>query len=215
MGALANLVTAHQIPVGAWALWYVNFIKTNAAGFFNVISVSLGFLLDNTSDLLQAIPAPLLIAIFVGAIWFIRKSWKLALFVCLALLFVMNQGYWNDTVLTLALILYTTFFCMLLGVPIGVAAAHRPWLYRILHPILDLMQTLPTFVYLIPTLVLFWPRHRAWPDLHHRLRAADPDQNDLPWDSPPCHGHLSKPVRLSVPPIPNYCSRWSCAPHCR
>lgn len=155
MGALANLVTAHQIPVGAWALWYVNFIKTNAAGFFNVISVSLGFLLDNTSDLLQAIPAPLLIAIFVGAIWFIRKSWKLALFVCLALLFVMNQGYWNDTVLTLALILYTTFFCMLLGVPIGVAAAHRPWLYRILHPILDLMQTLPTFVYLIPTLVLF------------------------------------------------------------
>ena len=47
------------------------------------------------------------------------------------------------------------FFCMLIGVPIGIAAAHRPWLYRILHPALDLMQTLPTFVYLIPTLVLF------------------------------------------------------------
>ncbi len=155
LNALETWITANQIPVGPWAIWYINFIKTNAAGFFNVISDGLGFLLDNTANLMLDIPGPLLIGIFVAAVWFTRKSWKLALFVGLSLVFVMNQGYWSDTVLTLALILYATFFCMLIGVPIGIAAAHRPWLYRILHPALDLMQTLPTFVYLIPTLVLF------------------------------------------------------------
>ena len=56
---------------------------------------------------------------------------------------------------TLALVVSATVFCVLIGVPIGIAAAHRPWLYTALRPILDLMQTLPTFVYLIPTLILF------------------------------------------------------------
>ena len=51
--------------------------------------------------------------------------------------------------------LFATFFCMLIGVPVGIAAAHRPWLYAAIRPVLDLMQTIPTFVYLIPTLILF------------------------------------------------------------
>ena len=51
--------------------------------------------------------------------------------------------------------LVATFFCMLIGVPVGSAAAHRPWLYAAIRPVLDLMQTIPTFVYLIPTLILF------------------------------------------------------------
>lgn len=155
MNGLENLITGTPIPVGQWSVLIINFIKTNAAGFFNIISAGLGFLLDNTQALLLAVPAPLLLAIFVVGIWITRRSWKLALGVGVALLFVMNQGYWSDTILTLALILYTVIFCMLLGVPIGIAVAHRPWLYRTLQPVLDLMQTLPTFVYLIPTLVLF------------------------------------------------------------
>lgn len=71
------------------------------------------------------------------------------------LLLVVNLGYWQATVETLALVLFATFFCMLIGVPLGIAAAHRPWLYTAIRPVLDLMQTIPTFVYLIPTLILF------------------------------------------------------------
>jgi glycine betaine/proline transport system permease protein len=67
----------------------------------------------------------------------------------------MNLGYWNETIETLALVVFATAFCMLLGVPIGIAAAHRAWLYTAIRPILDMMQTIPTFVYLIPTLILF------------------------------------------------------------
>ena len=72
-----------------------------------------------------------------------------------SLLLIMNQGYWAETVETLALVIFATGLCMLIGVPIGIAAAHRPWLYTAIRPILDLMQTIPTFVYLIPALILF------------------------------------------------------------
>jgi len=72
-----------------------------------------------------------------------------------ALLFIMNQGYWEPTLETLALVIAAAVVSTLVGVPLGVACAHRPRLYATLRPVLDLMQTLPTFVYLIPTLVLF------------------------------------------------------------
>ena len=67
----------------------------------------------------------------------------------------MNQGYWEPTLETLSLVIVAAVVSTLIGVPLGIAAAHRPRLYAILRPVLDLMQTLPTFVYLIPTLVLF------------------------------------------------------------
>jgi glycine betaine/proline transport system permease protein len=75
--------------------------------------------------------------------------------VVFSLLLIMNLGYWNETIETLALVVFATGFCMLIGTPIGIAAAHRRWLYTVIRPILDMMQTIPTFVYLIPTLILF------------------------------------------------------------
>ena len=91
----------------------------------------------------------------MGQAILLQRSWRLTLFVAAALLLIMNQGYWEAMLETLSLVLFSTLISTLIGVPLGVAAAHRPWLYRALHPVLDLMQTLPTFVYLIPTLVLF------------------------------------------------------------
>jgi glycine betaine/proline transport system permease protein len=73
----------------------------------------------------------------------------------LGLLFILNQGYWRETTETLTLVISAVVVCMGLGVPIGVAAAHRPRLYAAMRPVLDLMQTLPTFVYLIPAIVFF------------------------------------------------------------
>ena len=75
--------------------------------------------------------------------------------VVVSLLLVINLGYWEETIQTLALVDLRHGLCMLVGVPLGIAAAHRPWLYTAIRPILDLMQTIPTFVYLIPTLILF------------------------------------------------------------
>jgi len=87
--------------------------------------------------------------------WVLRRSVGLAAFVVLSLLFIMNQGYWAATIETLTLVLVAALVATVIGVPIGIAAARRPRLQAALRPVLDLMQTLPTFVYLTPTLVLF------------------------------------------------------------
>jgi glycine betaine/proline transport system permease protein len=101
-------------------------------------------------------PHPLIIiAIFVALTWWLQRSWKISLGVVLGFLFILNQGYWDETMESLTLILSSCVVCMGLGVPIGIACAHRPRLYAALVPILDLMQTLPTFVYLIPAIVFF------------------------------------------------------------
>ncbi|HQT74402.1 MAG: choline ABC transporter permease subunit [Acidiphilium sp. 37-67-22] len=153
--SVQHWIVHHAIPLGAWATTLVNALKDNFQGLFNILSSVLGLLLDTTTAALDAVPAIVLIVIFAGLTWYFKKSWKLALFVLLALAFVLNQGYWEHTLETISLVAYATLACMLIGVPLGVAAAHHPTLYRILRPVLDLMQTLPTFVYLIPTLVLF------------------------------------------------------------
>ena len=104
---------------------------------------------------LRALPSWLIVLAAAALAWLLQRSWPLVAFVTLALLFIMNQGYWAATIETVALVAVATLAATAIGVPLGIAAAHRPRLYAALRPVLDLMQTLPTFVYLIPTLVLF------------------------------------------------------------
>ena len=111
--------------------------------------------MDGLTELLLQVPAGALILIAAGAAYWIHRSWKLSLFVILAFLLITNLGYWEATIQTISLVGFSTITSVVIGVPLGIATAHRPWLYAALRPVLDLMQTLPTFVYLIPTLVLF------------------------------------------------------------
>lgn len=100
--------------------------------------------------------APLaLILTFAALTWVIHRRWQPCLIVGLGFLFILNQGYWEETTETLSLVAFVCVICMAIGVPLGVAAAHRPRLYRTMEPVLDLMQTLPAPVYLIPFVILF------------------------------------------------------------
>ncbi len=148
-------VTAHKIPLGDSVAVGIEYIKAHGMGFFNAVASGIRGSVSGVLALLVAIPAAVLIAGLAGLAWFLRRSFKLALFVAAALLFIMNQGYWLATLETLSLVLVAAILSTFIGVPIGIAAAHRPRLFQALRPVLDLMQTLPTFVYLIPTLVLF------------------------------------------------------------
>jgi glycine betaine/proline transport system permease protein len=101
-------------------------------------------------------PPPLVvIAAFAALAYILQRSLLIAGGVALGLLYIANQGLWQETMETLALVIGAAAASMGIGVPVGIAAAHRDWLFRLLRPVLDLMQTLPTFVYLIPALVLF------------------------------------------------------------
>jgi glycine betaine/proline transport system permease protein len=148
-------LTEYKIPVGKAAKAVFDWMNDNLGGVFDAISAILEWMIDGILWLLQT-PHPLaIIAIFVALTWFLQRNWKVCLGVVLGFLFILNQGYWEETTESLTLILSACVVCMGLGVPIGIAAAHRPRLYRAMVPVLDLMQTLPTFVYLIPAIVFF------------------------------------------------------------
>ncbi|MEO1788787.1 MAG: choline ABC transporter permease subunit [Pseudomonadota bacterium] len=150
-----NWLTDTKIPVGRTAADIFDWLQINGAWFFDGLSDAMEALIDAILWVLQT-PHPLgIIAVFVGLTWVLQRSWKTCLLVALGFLFILNQDYWEETTESLTLVLSACVVCMGIGVPIGIAAAHRPRLYRAMRPVLDLMQTLPTFVYLIPAIVFF------------------------------------------------------------
>jgi choline ABC transporter permease protein len=148
-------LTRHKVPVGAAVAVGIDWIKRHGAAVFRVTGSAVGGTISGVYGVLRAIPPVLVILAAALLAWRMRRSWALAAFVTAALLLIMNQGYWQQTLETLSLVLVSAFAATLIGVPLGIASAHRPSLAAALRPVLDLMQTLPTFVYLIPTLVLF------------------------------------------------------------
>ena len=148
-------VTRNKLPVGAWLASSVDFLTGHARGFFDIVSTVLTALIDGITAALLWCPSLVLIAAFAAGAYWLHRSIGLSVFIIAALLLVLNLGYWRATVETLSLVICATITCVVIGVPIGIAAAHRPTLFKVLRPVLDLMQTIPTFVYLIPTLVLF------------------------------------------------------------
>jgi glycine betaine/proline transport system permease protein len=152
---ITQLITAWKIPVGAWGKDFFTFLTTNFRWFFNGIAKGITYALDGLIDLILLIPPIITVIAIALAAYYIQKSWKLAVSVGIGLLFIINQGFWKETIETLVLVVASAGVSMAIGVPLGIASAHRPWLFRIMRPVLDLMQTMPTFVYLIPVLVLF------------------------------------------------------------
>ena len=152
---MEDWLTAWKIPIGAAAEAFFDWLIDNLAWFFDGFSAVFEFLIDGLTDILLFLPPLALVALIaVLAYWLHRSIW-LVVGVVLSLMLVINLGYWEDTIQTLSLIAFATAFCMVIGVPLGIAAAHRKWLWTALRPVLDLMQTLPTFVYLIPAIVFF------------------------------------------------------------
>jgi len=152
---LQQQITDHKIPIGEWARVFVDWLTTNYEWFFDAISNGLRIPIEELVGWLEFVP-PLVFAVAAAAIAFlVQRSWKVALFILLGLLLILNIGLWNEMIETLVLVVAASFVSLLIGIPVGILAARRPWIYHALAPILDMMQTIPTFVYLVPTLVLF------------------------------------------------------------
>jgi glycine betaine/proline transport system substrate-binding protein len=153
--SLDEKLAAHKIPLGQSIAEAIAYAQVQGKPFFDLVSIGVGGAVDAVHAVLRALPSWLIVLAAAALAWLLQRSWSLVTFVVLALLFIMNQGYWAATLETVALVAVATLAATAIGVPLGIAAAHRPRLYATLRPMLDLMQTLPTFVYLIPTLVLF------------------------------------------------------------
>jgi len=148
-------LTDNKIPVGKAAGDFFDWLQANGDWFFDGLADALDALIE---AILWALTTPhplIVVAGFVAVTYALQRSWKVAGAVALGFLFILNQGYWEETLESVTLVLSACLVCMAVGVPIGIAAAHRPRLYAAMRPVLDLMQTLPPFVYLIPAIVFF------------------------------------------------------------
>ncbi|MEI6790138.1 MAG: choline ABC transporter substrate-binding protein [Myxococcaceae bacterium] len=143
------------IPIGDWAEEAVGYITRHFSQEFLSFSSLFESLIQAIIHVLLGIPALVLIFFLSALIYAWRRSLKLGFGVFAGLMLILNLGLWVETVQTLVLVLLASFIALSIGIPIGVLAARKKTFYLFLRPVLDLMQTVPTFVYLIPTLMLF------------------------------------------------------------
>lgn len=152
---MMNWITDNQLPIGKWAKGFVDWLIENGGFVFDWLSAQLSTMINALLWLLE-LPHPLLFILLAAALaWWRKRDIGFTLFTLAALLLILNQGYWKEMIQTLALVMASAAVCMAFGVPVGILAAHNPRFSAFLRPVLDLMQTIPTFVYLIPALILF------------------------------------------------------------
>ena len=154
MDEITSFLTT-KIPLGIWGKTIFGWFTFHFDWFFRLLAGAIGWVLDNLVGILLAIPPVILILVFAAIAYALQKSWKLALGTLLGFLLMYNQGLWKDTIQTLVLVCASTIVSMAIGIPMGIWAAHNAKVWRVLNPVLDLMQTMPTYVYLIPALILF------------------------------------------------------------
>ncbi|MBY0091374.1 proline/glycine betaine ABC transporter permease [Priestia aryabhattai] len=144
-----------KIPVGNWIDHIVTFLNDNIKGFFDVISAIVDGIVSFIVLVLTFPPALILILIVGIIAWFSSKKWSFTILSMIGLLFILNLGYWQETMDTLALVLTSVLISIIVGIPLGIWASQSEKTARIITPILDFMQTMPAFVYLIPALFFF------------------------------------------------------------
>lgn len=145
-----------QLPIVEWVDTFEAWLKINAQWFFEPIKNGLSGFVDGLSGILLAIPPLIFILLIVGfTIYITKKKWGLSLFILFGLLLIQNLGYWDDTMLTLSLILASSIISIVIGVPTGIWMSKSKTVQSIMTPVLDFMQTMPAFVYLIPAVSFF------------------------------------------------------------
>ena len=143
-----------KLDLGSWVNDVVQHLLDNYSGAFDSIGKLVSGFSEGIEALLMPPPAWLLIAIFVAlGLW--RIGARFAVFTAVAFILIVMTGFWEQTVVTLGLTFSSTLISLLLGIPLGIWAAKSERVATIIRPILDFMQTMPAFVYLIPAAMLF------------------------------------------------------------
>jgi glycine betaine/proline transport system permease protein len=150
---VALLQSIPQIPLAKWVNSAIAWIIGNFGGAFDVLNSVIEGVVNSLSFLLT-VPPPLVMIVILAVISFFLSGWRIVIFTVIGLLLVVSLGLWDLTMTTLSLILVATTVCLAIGIPIGILAAKSPRLEEISLPILDLMQTMPAFVYLVPFVFL-------------------------------------------------------------
>ncbi|MGT2933757.1 ABC transporter permease/substrate binding protein [Streptococcus catagoni] len=149
-------ILQNKLPVAKLVENITEWITHTFSGLFDFLQKVGGFLMDwITNTLLFINPLVFILFTTVAVFFLAKKKWPLPLFTCLGLLFIYNQGLWEHLINTFTLVLVASLISIVLGIPLGIWMAKKPTVGHIINPILDFMQTMPAFVYLIPAVAFF------------------------------------------------------------
>ncbi len=151
---ILNPFQLYTIPLDDWITEIINFIVDNFRPFFQAISLPIAWGLKQIEWGFTVIP-PLIFIIIIGVISWKLAGRKIALYSIIALTLIGFVGAWEQAMVSLALVVTAVLFCLMVGIPVGVLSAKNDPLERLIRPLLDVMQTLPSFVYLVPVVMLF------------------------------------------------------------
>jgi len=150
---LRGIFDEHELPVQQWIDVGVDYLVTNWRAFFQSIKWPVDQVLSGIEGFLVWLPAEFFIlAIFLIG-WRAASIW-VGLFSAVAFTFIGFMGLWSEAMLTLAMVIAAVVFCVLVGIPVGILSARSDTVYRYVRPILDIFQTTPAFVYLVPVVML-------------------------------------------------------------
>ncbi|HFR5557220.1 TPA: ABC transporter permease/substrate binding protein [Streptococcus pyogenes] len=145
-----------KLPVAQLVEQLTEWLTKTFSGLFDIMQVVGSFLMDwMTKTLLFIHPLLFIVLVTAGVFFLAKKKWPLPTFTLLGLLFIYNQGLWKQLMNTFTLVLVASLISVLIGIPLGIWMAKNATVRQIVNPILDFMQTMPAFVYLIPAVAFF------------------------------------------------------------
>ena len=143
-----------KIPLGKVVEILIVWIQNHLHGFLSAVSRAGTLVNDTFVDLLLAVPPLIMVVVFVLIAW-MAKSWRLAVGTAITFLVIISLGQWVNAMETLVLVTLATLTALVFAIPLGIWAARNKYVSVLIRPVLDLMQTMPAFVYLIPSVLFF------------------------------------------------------------
>lgn len=144
----------YKLPVGKFFESMIDWLTQNLGPFFDIINSILTGIISTFETVLLFIPPLILIALMVVLAWRIAGK-GVAIFSIIGLLLIHSMGFWEETMITLALVVTSGLLALIIGIPVGIWASRKDAVENVVRPILDFMQTMPAFVYLIPAVLFF------------------------------------------------------------
>ncbi|MBR2130763.1 MAG: proline/glycine betaine ABC transporter permease [Aerococcus sp.] len=145
-----------KLPVADWVEAATNWLTVTLSGLFGAIQNGGSAFMNGITNLLLIIPPFVFILIVAVIAYFVnKKQLSLSAFALVGLGYILNQGLWSELMNTVTLVLVSSLVSVIIGVPLGIWSAKNKTVHNILKPILDFMQTMPAFVYLIPAVAFF------------------------------------------------------------
>ncbi|AQS57656.1 ABC transporter permease [Desulforamulus ferrireducens] len=143
-----------KLPLDQWVEKLVRYLWEHAGGGFDFIKWVISSWVDLLAFLFMSPPDWVMILLFTLLAWLLSKG-SVAIFTLMGLSLVSNLGYWDNTMQTLALVLTAALISIMIGIPTGIMCARKDSVRDMVMPVLDFMQTMPAFVYLIPAIFFF------------------------------------------------------------